>query len=245
MQTSTGYLESKTSAELKDNNAKAWVVSDDKGQPIATFPIQPEYRYSIETVPRNYWQPKDGSYYVRVREWKCIKNGTLVVFRLYTGDNSDEGLQSALGQAQLVDDVMLRPNVLASWEKITPSFVARIRKSSGYICVLSLKANGRELSGAELDLYDNWASALPLGDDSDRRGTREIDLRDLERYLLTKTPKQNKPPGWTVEIGGRVVAEFPGKPIGGLKSQSQPAGGFFSKKTSAGVLKPRHAGGGC
>ena len=30
---------------------------------------------------------------------------------------------------------------------------------------------------------------------------------------------------------------------GGLQSQSQPAGGVFSKKTSLGVRKPRHARG--
>jgi hypothetical protein len=37
--------------------------------------------------------------------------------------------------------------------------------------------------------------------------------------------------------------ELARRAVGGLKSQSQPAGGFFSKKTSVGVRNPRHARG--
>ncbi len=217
LRASAKWLEKRTNAELLHARLQPWVVLDDNASVLASFPAEPEYRYSVgNALPLDSRARNTPKTYARVRDWKCTKDGTLFWFRLYKARGSDEinaVRQAALYQARIPFDItrLNLPNGVG-WETVTPTFVARVSNSGGDVGILTVKTNGRELSGEELDCYESWAEGLPLGDYYNRRRAPKIKLGDLETRLLSSSTRKTNAPRWPITIGGRDIAAFPSKP---------------------------------
>ncbi len=216
LRVSLKWLDAKNASELINRNMQPWFASDGTGQIIATFPVPPDYRYSVEPVTIND-QPNAPNEYVRMREWKCsTKEGTLIVYRMYLargGEGYDRSQQAALRLAHIDSKESVRLlNTPDGLETISPGFLARMTIGYEMCSVLSLKSKGKELSSSDLDLYNIWTTRLPIGAIDHLNPVPKFTLVNFEACLLAKTAPKNKPLGWPIKIDGHVVGEFPNKP---------------------------------
>jgi hypothetical protein len=214
------WLEDTTEKELKPKVVQAFDIQDAKGNVIARFPVKPDYAYRLEAIPRDWHTPQGDKAYVKTREWKCVNNGAIVDFCLYSAYEIEMTPfpEHAWQRARLVENQNLTGEKPPKYEKVSPNYIARVCGSylspNIFYAILSIETKGRDLTAADIAVYDSWSKTLPVGIYPDPPKKTPVRLDELQAYLLQQAaPPPNKAAGWPIAIGGKVVGQFPGKPV--------------------------------